>query len=172
MHNDLDSSGLGSQLKIRAATENLELAPFLGKLVRYKRDLLTPEFIKRNGTVSESGIFHVREVQKDYAGVACLRGYNTVINDTFGRVLNFCEVEIVDLDDKKESSMKTPYELGKLAFDKKIRAACNDKAMMDWLKDNTSGKVGTGIAPLKEWNKGFNDASEEELRKDFPEMYP
>jgi hypothetical protein len=95
MHDDIKNSGLGKAFGIQSRTDNLELAPFLGKLVRYKRDLLTNEFIEKNGQITIDGVFVIREVQKDYLGNPKLRGYEINNGNDFGRVIDKDEVEII-----------------------------------------------------------------------------
>jgi len=73
---------------------------------------------------------------------------------------------------KDTSPNKTPQELGASAYQRGINAAVLDTEMMTWLKDNTSGKVGSGLKSLKEWNNGWHDEKNAELKKEFPEFFP
>lgn len=95
MHRDLKESGLGGILEIKTVTADEKLMPFLGKKVRYKRELLTEKFIERNGLKVVDGTFEVREVQKNYKGENCLRLYWLEVNDTFGFPESPDRIEIV-----------------------------------------------------------------------------
>ena len=97
VHKDLIESGLADLLKISNLTDNLDLAKFIGKKVRYKRKLLeNSAFLKSVGTNALTEIYEVKQVQKDYKGDDVLRGYATVnFNDTFGRCLNVEDIELV-----------------------------------------------------------------------------
>ena len=92
MHESIKKYGLGDVFKIRAITSNTELGKFLGKKVRYKRELLTDEFLKQHGTVCLE-VFTIRETQLNYLGDEILRGYTD--GDTFGRCINPEFVEII-----------------------------------------------------------------------------
>ena len=94
MNKYLIDSGLTSMYSISPLTTNLDLAKWLGKEVRYKRELLTPEFVQANGTICIDTIFTIKETQKNYKGTEVLRGYALPI-DTFGRCLNPNDVEII-----------------------------------------------------------------------------
>jgi hypothetical protein len=95
IHNNLKDSGLADLYKISNLTDNLELANFLGKKVRYKKELLEDKsFLGRVGTNALTEIYEVRQVQKNWKGDDVLRGYGTVnFNDTFGRCLKVEEIE-------------------------------------------------------------------------------
>jgi hypothetical protein len=90
---EIKDSGLADVLEMKHLTADKTLAPFLGHWVRYKKELLTPEFLRRNGTVTKEK-FYIAEVQKDHKGKACLRGYFK--GDTFGRVINPEDVETIN----------------------------------------------------------------------------
>jgi hypothetical protein len=98
IHNDLKQSGLANLYKISNLTENLELAKFLGKKVRYKKHLLKDKsFLKSVGEYALTEIYEVKQVQKDWKDEDVLRGYATVnFNDTFGRCLGVEEIELVE----------------------------------------------------------------------------
>ena len=94
MHKELSESGLGEIFKIRAMTSDLELGKFLGKKVRIKRELLSQDYIRLNGTIVINAIFLVKETQIDYRGTPCLRGYES--DTSFGSVLYPNELEIME----------------------------------------------------------------------------
>ena len=96
LHPELVESGLAKVWQMSPLTTDMRLAKFLGKKVRFKRELLTPEFVRQNGTQARDCTFMVREVQKIYSGEMALRGYAIETNDTFGRPLEVDHVEIVD----------------------------------------------------------------------------
>ena len=91
MHQDIKNSGLGDAFKIRPMTVNPELAPFLGRVVRHKRELLTED----SPTIKRTGEFLVRETQRDYRGEEILRGYEIHSEDTFGLPLLPNEIEVI-----------------------------------------------------------------------------
>lgn len=93
MHDEIKNSGLGDVFKIRPMTDCHELGKFLGKIVQYKKELLTADFIETNGVVC-LGKFLIKEVQIDYKSIPRLRGYSLLYNDTFGNVINHEEVEL------------------------------------------------------------------------------
>ena len=86
MHKEIKESGLGELFKISHVTDNPKLIPFMGKKVRYKRNLLNHAFVIKYGTIAIDGIFAIKEVQKDCCGNDCLRGYFE--GDDFGRCMN------------------------------------------------------------------------------------
>lgn len=99
MHPLIKESGLAELYKIRPVITNYELAKFLGKTVRYKRERITPEFLRLHGTVSRDEYFVIREVQKNFEGRDVLRGY---IEDgseagAFGRCIDPDDIEIVEV---------------------------------------------------------------------------
>ena len=98
IHNDLKNSGIADLYKISYLTDNLELAKFIGKKVRYKRKLLKDDsFLKSVGTNALTEIYEVKQVQKNYKDQDVLRGYATLnYNDTFGRCLSVEEIELVE----------------------------------------------------------------------------
>ena len=93
MHHEIKDSGLGEIYSIRNMTSNMELAKFLGKRVRYKRELLTESFLIDHGTIVIDSIFTIKEVQKDCEGNDMLRGY--AWEGDFGRIINSSHVEII-----------------------------------------------------------------------------
>jgi len=97
IHKDILESGLADKFKISAITDNLELSRFLGKKVRYKKELLNnPSFLRSVGEYALTEIYEVKQVQKDWQNNDVLRGYGTVnYTDTFGRCLNAEEIEEV-----------------------------------------------------------------------------
>ena len=95
LHEDLTSSGLSDAFKMRTVTTNLKLGKFLGKKVRYKKELLTKEFILRHGTIAKTEVFHIGMVQKDWQGNDTLRGFATSHDDDFGRCINPDDVELI-----------------------------------------------------------------------------
>ena len=96
IHKDLTASGLADKFQISAITDNLELGKFLGKKVRYKKELLkNPSFLRSVGEYALTEVYEVKQVQKDWQGKDVLRGYATVnYKDTFGRCLNVEEIEV------------------------------------------------------------------------------
>jgi len=54
-------------------------------------------------------------------------------------------------------SKVTPYELGQSAYDQDIKALCHDQEMLDWLRENTDGRIGSGEKPMKEWLAGWEN---------------
>ena len=96
LNKEIINSGLSDVFKIRTLTSNLKLAKFLGKNVRYKKELLTNEFVQANGTITKSEIFHIGMVQKDYQGNDCLRGFATSYDDNFGRCIDASDVELLN----------------------------------------------------------------------------
>jgi len=95
MHNEIKESGLAAMYEISPITDNLELAFWLGKKAQYRRELLNEEFLRRNGTISLTAIFEIRETQKNYKGDSCLRGYDVTRGDTFGRVIHADQIELI-----------------------------------------------------------------------------
>lgn len=96
LHSDLVNSGLAGMYQMRPITNDPNLAKFLGKKVKYKKELLAdPDFVNSHGTVIQE-TFLVSYVQKDYYGNDVLRGFITSWNDTFGSCLNPSEIEIVN----------------------------------------------------------------------------
>lgn len=95
MHTLLKTSGLGTMYNISPETENESLKSFIGKEVRFKKELLTDEFIKRNGTIILDHTFLIKETQFDYKGDEILRGYAVGHANDFGKPINPEEVEIV-----------------------------------------------------------------------------
>ena len=49
------------------------------------------------------------------------------------------------------------YRMGASAYKRGIKAAAQDKAMMDYIKKHSTG-VGSSIPSLRQWNKGWADA--------------
>ena len=97
IHDDLVKSGLSDFYKISKITDNLQLGQFLGKKVRYKKELLNNKsFLRSVGRYALTEIYEIKQVQKNWKGEDVLRGYATVnFNDTFGRCLNVEEIELV-----------------------------------------------------------------------------
>jgi len=63
-------------------------------------------------------------------------------------------------------------QLGRKAFETgTVKAPAQDIAMVRFLEKNKL-QVGEGVTYLKLWNEGFQAALNEQLAKDFPEMYP
>jgi len=60
---------------------------------------------------------------------------------------------------------KTLFQLGQQAHANDIGMPAHDAALMNWLKANTSGEVGSAIPHIEEWYKGFNAAVDAELEK-------
>ena len=100
LNKEIINSGLSDVFKMRTLTSNLKLAKFLGKNVRYKKELLTNEFVQANGTITKSEIFHIGMVQKDYQGNDCLRGFATSYDDDFGRCINPDYIELVKVSNE------------------------------------------------------------------------
>ena len=100
LNKDITDSGLSNAFKMRVATSNLKLAKFIGRKVHYKKELLTKEFVRVNGTITKSEIFHIRMVQKDYQGNDCLRGFATSYDDDFGRCINPDHIELEEVSNE------------------------------------------------------------------------
>tara|TARA_R100000388_G_C7132024_1_gene105908 strand:+ start:190 stop:492 length:303 start_codon:yes stop_codon:yes gene_type:complete len=96
LHKDLTESGLASKFQMSTITDNLELGKFLGKKVRYKKELLeNPSFLRSVGEYALTEVYKIKQVQKDWQGKDVLRGYATVnYKDTFGRCLDVEEIEV------------------------------------------------------------------------------
>ena len=95
LHEDLVKSGLSDMYQMKHITSNLKLSKFLGKKVRYKKDLLADDkFVRINGSLCKTEVYKVAFVQKDYRGKDVLRGYHTSYEDTFGRCLDPEEIEV------------------------------------------------------------------------------
>lgn len=92
MHHEIKESGLGNTFAISATNQN-ELSHYIGKTVRYKRELLTPEFLARHGTICRDAQFVIKETQKTHSGELVLRGY-TEDND-FGRPIQHEHIEVI-----------------------------------------------------------------------------
>lgn len=108
----LRESGLDKLYHISPLTDNVELAHFLGKHVRYKRELLTPEFIYLHGTISVTGVFYIKYTQRNCDNKEVLRGYFD--GDIFGRCMDPKDVEIVD--PRKAQKLVDHYKEWKDAF--------------------------------------------------------
>ncbi|WP_411688793.1 hypothetical protein [Acinetobacter indicus] len=68
------------------------------------------------------------------------------------------------------SMKKSAFLFGYEAFGNHVQCAAHDQAFMD---THIKGlKVGESNALLEEWGKGFEQAQEEYLKANFPEMYP
>ena len=57
----------------------------------------------------------------------------------------------------------TPYQLGKKAFLNDINFIAHDKEMRTWLKENTTGEVGSSKEHMVEWYNGFSYEASKEL---------
>ena len=99
LNKEITNSGLSDAFKMRTITSNLKLAKFLGRKVKYKKELLTKKFVRANGTITKSEIFHIGMVQKDYQGNDCLRGFATSYDDDFGRCINPNDVELLNINE-------------------------------------------------------------------------
>jgi hypothetical protein len=60
-----------------------------------------------------------------------------------------------------------PVVLDRKAFKNGIKVAAHDPEMMRYLRENTGGKVGSGIEPLTNWNEGWQQAHREDFKKRF-----
>ena len=100
LNKDITDSGLSNAFKMRVATSNLKLAKFIGRKVHYKKELLTKEFVRENGTITQSEIFHIGMVQKDYQGNDCLRGFATSYDDDFGRCINPDHIKLEEVSNE------------------------------------------------------------------------
>lgn len=60
---------------------------------------------------------------------------------------------------------KTLFQLGQQAHANGVEMPAHDVELMNWLKANTSGEVGSSIPHIKEWYKGFNAAVDAECEK-------
>ncbi len=87
--------GVAKVFDFSSVTSNPDLVPFMGKKVQYKPEILTPKFLKQNGSICISGIWEVREVQKTYDGTEVLRGYEINDEHQFGRPIHPDHIEIV-----------------------------------------------------------------------------
>ena len=96
LHKDITDSGLANKFEMSGATTNKELSNFLGQKVRFKKSLLTKDFVRSNGTLCKTEIYKVSMVQKNWKGEDCLRGFCTSYDDNFGRVLSPNEIEIIE----------------------------------------------------------------------------
>jgi|21_taG_2_1085346.scaffolds.fasta_scaffold193276_2 hypothetical protein len=96
LHKDITDSGLANKFEMSCVTTNEKLSKFLGQKVRFKKSLLTKDFVQSNGTLCKTEIYKVLMVQKDWKGEDCLRGFCTSYNDNFGRVLSPNEIEIIE----------------------------------------------------------------------------
>ena len=97
MNRELKDSGLGELLQINTITGDLELGSFLGKKVKYSKAMInTAGFKKKYGSLAVDAIYEIREVQKNWKGEDCLRGYNIGTGDTFGRCLCATEIELIN----------------------------------------------------------------------------
>lgn len=94
-HPQLEESGLSVTYGFSSVADDPQLAKFLGKTVRYKRELLTKAFVRANGAMCKGCKFVIREVQKNHQGDTVLRGYAVDVGDTFGSPINPEHVEIV-----------------------------------------------------------------------------
>jgi len=69
----------------------------------------------------------------------------------------------------------TPYKMGQDAYAAGIKAPCHDRRMLEYLANHTSGQVGSGIEPLKQWQKGYHETMridiDRQMKNDFPELY-
>ena len=101
MHKSIEESGLGKVFDINPVTDSSELAKFIGKRVRYKKDCVTPA----DGRIAEKGVFVIKETQLNYQGKEVLRGYAEDIfigerdyqqPDEFGRPIDPEVVEIIE----------------------------------------------------------------------------
>jgi len=96
LHKEIVGSGLADLFQMKDSTTNPKLSKFLGKKVRYKKELLADDkFVRSNGSLCKTEIYEVAHVQKDYRGKDVLRGYHTSYEDTFGRCLDPEEVEVI-----------------------------------------------------------------------------
>ena len=95
LHQDIVDSGLATKFEMSFVTTNEELSKFLGQKVRFKRSLLTKDFVKTKGILCKTEIYKVGMVQKNWRGEDRLRGFHTSYDDTFGRVLNPNEIELI-----------------------------------------------------------------------------
>jgi hypothetical protein len=98
MHKDIVNSGLSKIFGItNSVPENDPRAKFMGKRVRYKRNVCT----KQHGQIIRQRDFIIKEVQNDYRGGPVLRGYaldrttGNIVED-FGRCISIDDVVIVD----------------------------------------------------------------------------
>lgn len=81
-------------------TTNLRLIMFIGQKVRYKKELLTDEFVKSHGEVCRDHAFLIMGTQVDYLRREILRGYRLngtmdMVEDEFGRPIDPDHVEIL-----------------------------------------------------------------------------
>lgn len=96
MHKQIAESGLGQMFDISPVTGNNKLAKFLNKEVKYKAKFINdPTFVRSHGQIIIASTFTIKETQFNYANEEMLRGYATLFNDTFGRVINPDHIEII-----------------------------------------------------------------------------
>lgn len=55
--------------------------------------------------------------------------------------------------------MKAPRDYGKAAYASGINAPALDAEFMGWLRQHTSGEVGSAIRPMEEWLAGMRPKS-------------
>ncbi len=97
VHKDLVESGLSTMLEIKPVVNSENpLAKYLGEFVRYKPTAC----IKTHGNIITTHDFRIGEIQKDYKGDYCLRGYAVnrktgICTDNFGRAISQDLVEII-----------------------------------------------------------------------------
>jgi hypothetical protein len=103
IHHEILRTGLDVRLEFKEGTDDPRLAPFIGTVVRYKRELLTPDFVRTHGQIAVVAEFVVRHTQVDYRGRRILRGYALYGND-FGSPLDPDHVEIVRVASGRESA--------------------------------------------------------------------
>jgi hypothetical protein len=98
LHKDLTESEVSDVFQMSDSTDNEDLRPWLHKTVRYKRSLLTPEFIKAHGTICLDSEWVIEMTQLDWSGNEILRGFlvgSDAPNDTFGRPILPEHIELV-----------------------------------------------------------------------------
>jgi predicted transcriptional regulator YdeE len=92
MHHEIKDSGLGESLGI-SSTINNELSHYIGKKVRYKRELLKSNFLKKHGLICKNAVFEIKETQKTISGQLVLRGYTS--DRDFGRPIDPEHIEVI-----------------------------------------------------------------------------
>ena len=54
LHKDITDSGLANKFEMSCVTTNEKLSKFLGQKVRFKKSLLTKDFVQSNGTLCKT----------------------------------------------------------------------------------------------------------------------
>lgn len=67
---------------------------------------------------------------------------------------------------------KSPFDMAVSAHsNNNINAPTQDVNLMAFLAQKTTGKMGSGIEPMKQWQKGWDREQNKEMVREFPELY-